>query len=911
MLSSLFPCRLSCNALDNPLAVQTPNPTLSWHLQAPEGYGGGQQTAYQVIVAASLEALLRGEGDYWDSGRTESGNSIHVAYAGRGLASGTECFWKVRIWDENRAISAWSEPASWRMGLLSADDWKASWITVPAAEAGGPVSLVRHNFKVRAVVHRATLHISALGVYEAYINGRKIGDQFMAPEWTDYSQRVQYQTYDVTDLVTNGVNAIGALLGDGWYCGRIGLAADVGYPIRAIYGPHPLLRAQLHLEYTDGSTQYVVTDQTWNGSLDGPIRSADILDGETYDARYAMEGWSEPDFDERGWSPVAIEAKPDIVLIAQSNEPIRITREIAPLSCLETRPGVYLFDLGQNMAGWCRFRIRAEHDTEIRFFYGEVLDESGQLYRANLRTAPQEDVYFACGGSHEVFEPRFTYHGFRYVEVAGLQYEPELSDVVGCVVHSDVKRSLEFQCSEPLLNQLWTMIDRTLCSNLHSTPTDCPQRDERLGWLGDAQIFCRTANHARSMDAFWTKWLLDVRDAQTSDGRFPDFAPHPFDPETRYSTNPGWADGGIMIPWNHWVSYGNRRVLEDHYEAASRWIAYVVRGNPDLVWRNFQYNFLIYGDWLNGDTLDLRDWPKEGGAVPLEVYATAFFAHSTRLLARMAEVLGKASGAVHYARLAESVRQAFNKAFVDSDGRILGDTQTGYALALHFDLLGESMRPQAFSHLVAAMEPYGGRPSTGIQGTLRLMMELSRGGRHDLAYAIATSREIPSWGYMLDHGGTTIWERWDGYVEGRGFQNKEMNSFNHCAIGAVGEWMVRTLLGLSPDESNPGYAHFFVAPQPGELTWAKGHYDSPRGRIEIDWQRDDEGLTLEIVVPPTATASVFIADNLMEWGETEALYSGTGFGNGQSTGGTCYEVSAGRHSFSHKKMFWNSGKSSE
>ncbi len=502
-----------------------------------------------------------------------------------------------------------------------------------------------------------------------------------------------------------------------------------------------------------------------------------------------------------------------------------------------------------------------------------MLNPDGSLYRDNLRGAPQVDAYICRGKGDEVFEPHFTYHGFRYVEVAGLPYRPEPADLTGCVVHSDVPPAGQFECSSPLLNKIMAAIQWTLRSNLHSTPTDCPQRDERLGWMGDAQVFAQTAMFTRDMAAFYTKWARDMREAQAADGRFPDFAPQPYDPDQRFSGNPGWADAGVIVPWLQYINYGNRDLLEEQFEAAKRYINWIVANNPELIWRNAsQLAPLWYGDWLNADTFaDLAGMPRKGGEVPKEIYSTAFLAHSTHLVARMAAVLGHARDAARYEHLAARVRLAFNRTFVAKDGGIQGDTQAGYALALNFDLLPEKLRSLAAGRMVAALAPYDGSLSTGIQSTVRMMIELSRYGYHAEAYALMTRTTIPSWGYMVEHGGTTIWERWDGWVEGRGFQDPGMNSFNHYAIGSVGEWMYRVIGGLNPNPATPGWKHFTVHPVPGGgLTWAQVAYNSIRGRIRCRWEKTAVGLVIQLEVPTNTTATVFVPAGE----ETEVTESG-------------------------------------
>ncbi len=560
-------------------------------------------------------------------------------------------------------------------------------------------------------------------------------------------------------------------------------------------------------------------------------------------------------------------------LVAQMNEPIRITREINPITMTQPRPGVFIFDMGQNMVGWCRLRARGPAGTTIRLRHGEMLRDDGSLYRDNLRLSPdtelgkalQEDTFILAGSGDEVFEPRFTYHGFRYVELTGCAQLPSVVDLVGCVLNSSPMDTLEFECSDPAVNKLVEAIRWTLRGNLHSTPTDCPQRNERLGWMGDAQVFSQTGNFLMNLPSFWAKWLRDVRDAQTSDGRFPDFAPHPFDSNLHFSGNPGWADAGVIVPWVSYVNFGDKRVLEQNYEAAKKWVEFIATRNPDGLWTRDRNWRLEYGDWLNGDTfIGLENWPKTGSEVPKVIYATAFFAYSTQLLARMAMVLGKEEDRKHYSELAANICAAFAAAFVKEDGTMEGDTQAGYALALAFDLLPERLRPLAAAKMRAAVERLGGRLSTGIQSTIRIMNELTRWGHADAAYRVMLSHEIPGWLYMIDNGATTVWERWDGYVKGRKpspFQNPGMNSFNHYAIGAVGEWIVRTIGGINPDASHAGYKHFELRPVPdptGKITFARAAYESVRGRIECGWQVNEHETVYEVRVPPNTQATLYL-----------------------------------------------------
>lgn len=908
----IVPANLRCEYLVNPLGIDATAPRLSWELQAVDTTARGlAQSAYQVLAASSEEKLAADVGDLWDTGKVASSDSIQLAYAGKPLTACMRVFWKLRVWDGQDVASDWSTPAFWSMGLLQKEDWKgAQWIG-DAAEAPAerdnpnppipPSPMLRRVFAVAGPVVRATLYVTSRGDYECRLNGAKVGDHELAPEWTDYEKRIQYQTYDVTASVQEGDNVLGATLGDGWYLGRLGPTRwDKEYPRRGVYGLHRRLLTRLDVELADGSVQNIVSDGDWKCNPDGPIRQADNFLGETYDARKELPGWDAPGFDDASWAAVTAEPLDDVLLEAQMNEPIRVIQELPAQSVAEPTPGVYIFDLGQNMPGWCRIRIQGEAGQEIMVRHGEMLNLNGTLYTENLAAAVQEERYILAGTGEEVFEPHFTYHGFRYVEVTGLKANPDTGMVTGCVVCSDTRRTGTLECSNPMLNKLVENILWTQRGNMHSVPTDCPQRDERMGWMGDAQVFGQSAIFNTDMAAFFTKWMQDIRDAQATDGSFPDIAPHACDPEVRFKNAPGWADAGVFVPWRLYQNYKDTRVLREHLEAARRYIECIHRDNPDLLWKNNVGN--NYGDWLNGDTIKARGYPRRGGQLDKVIFATAFFAYSTGLVADMCAVLGETDDAARYRDLAAQITAVFNKEFVDEEGRIQGDTQAGYAVALHFDLLPEALRPKAAAYMVEAIDKYDGRMSTGFHSTYRMMLELSRWGYNDLAYQLVESTRFPSWGYSIEQGATTIWERWDGYVKDRGFQDPGMNSFNHYAIGAVIEWMYRTIAGINPDEENPGYSHFVIRPRPGgTLTWAKGSYDCIRGPIESAWKQEDGNFTLDIQIPPNTEATVYVpaisVDAVQGSGQPAADAPGVTFVRMEKDAAV-YRVQSGHYTFS-------------
>ena len=752
---------------------------------------------------------------------------------------------------------------------IEAPGWSKSnlvdGITLPVRSRAlrQPTAMLRKSFALAGEIRRATVYVTARGLYELRINGIRVGDHVLAPEWTDYTKRIQYQTYDVTPLVKKGENAIGAFLAAGWYSGHVGLM-----PSRRNYGPVPELLLHMDVEFADGRSQSIVTDESWKRAHESPIVSSDVYDGETYDARKESRGWDSPNFDDSNWMPAT--AKPDgsEALVTQRNEPIRATGELEPIAITEPSPGVYIFDSGQNHSGWTRLRLRGPAGTVVTIRHGEALNPDGTLYLPNIRNAWQTDRYILRGsGEEETFEPHFTIHGFRYMEISGLPSPPTKSTALARVANSSSPEVSEFTSSSAYLNRLMRNILWTQRSNMIGIPTDCPQRDERLGWTGDAMAFSQTAVFNMDMAAFYTKWMQDMRDDQSPDGRFPDVAPNPMNVSSSVSAafkenlldgSPAWADAGVLIPWRAYQNYGDAELLKVQFEPARRWVDFIRSRNPDLLWKKDRG--LDPGDWLNGDTLVQANWPRTGATIPHESFATAYFARTTNIVSKMAAAIGRTDEAQHYSQLFDQIKAAFNKAYVAPDGRIDGDTQSAYAIALDFDLLPEAARPKAVEHLLEGLEQYGGHLSTGIHGTPSLMLQLTAANHNDEAYRLLNLHTFPSWGYMLDMGATTVWERWDGFVADRGFQNHTaMNSLNHVVFGAVGEWMWRNIIGLAPDDSGPGYKHFVIHPRPGGgLTQAKGRYDSIRGRITSEWKIDTGVFSLDLLIPPNTTATVYI-----------------------------------------------------
>ncbi|MFI4860827.1 MAG: family 78 glycoside hydrolase catalytic domain [Phycisphaerales bacterium JB063] len=701
-----------------------------------------------------------------------------------------------------------------------------------------PARYLRHTFNAPRPVRRAVLYSTTLGASDVYLNGQRVNDDYMAPGWTDYRQRVYYHTYDVTEHVRRGTNAWGAVLTDGWFSGYVG--ADER---RDHYGKRPRVAMQLHLEYADGTREVVATHRGWR-AMTGPLREASMLMGEHYDATRTMDGWSSPGFNERGWLPVDVgssEVSP--VIEAEVGPRVVEIERFATQAITEPEPGVYIFDLGQNFAGIAQLKIEGRPGQVITLRYGEMLNPDGTLYTANLRQARSIDTYVCRGDGAEVWSPRFTFHGFQYVEVSGLGAAPERDTITGIAIGSDTPLRGSFASSSELLNTLASNIYWTQRSNFLSVPTDCPQRDERLGWTGDAQIYIRTAALWCDVQPFFKKWLIDLADSQLRDGSLPWTAP--IVRHVHGVGGPAWMDAGTVCPWALYEVYGDTESLAQQYEMMQRLIAYYEQNAGDDRLPPAEYH--CFGDWLS-----------MGETTPKDVIYMAYFAHSTRLTAKAARVLGRDADAVRYERLLEEVLAAFNEHFVDDAGVIRGNTQTCYAMAIMYDLLDDDTRHLAGGHLVKRIEAMDGHLSTGFVGTKDLMLALAKAGRNDVAYRLALADAYPSWGFSIRHGATSIWERWDGWTPERGFQTTIMNSFSHYAFGAVYQWMAENIGGIQLID--PGYTRFRIAPSMSdELTFADVSYDSIHGTIRSRWEIDDTGrLVMTVVVPPNTRAEIIV-----------------------------------------------------
>src|ERR1700688_1915996 len=884
---------LRCEYKTNPVGIDVLQPRLSWELVNSQR--ATLQTAYQIRVADSQSALAKNQ-LVWDSGKQSSDVSIQVPYQGPALATGARYYWQVAVWDNHGNASGWSSPQYWEMGLLQPSDWRAHWITPNLAEdpsKSNPSPMLRHEFRVQKTIASARLYASAMGLYELQLNGKRVGDEYFTPGWTAYDFRYQYQTFDVTSALKPGENCLGALLGDGWFRGFMNVSGK-----RNSYGTKVALVAQLDITYTDGTRESVVTDVSWKAST-GPILASDIYNGETYDARLKKTDWSQTGYDDTNWKGVSLLDSPKPKLVAQTGPPVRKVEEIKPVAISKAPSGETVIDMGQNMVGWIRFHVTAPAGTTIVLRHGEVLDKNGNLYTQNLRTAQQTIRYTTKGDGVETYEPHFTFQGFRYVAVSGWPSEPKLDDFIGVVAHSDLVSNGTFVTSNPLLNQLQHNIVWSQRGNFVDVPTDCPQRDERLGWTADAQVFARTASLNYDAAGFYTKWLADLALDQQDNGAVPNVIPNLFGHDTRKGDAgfTGWADAAVIVPWTLYVTYGDRRIFEQQYASMQAWVDYMRHEAGDsYLWRSG----LDFGDWLAFASTN-SDY--QGATTDKDLIKNAYFAHSTDLLQRTAVVLGKKEDAAIYAALLGKIKMAFQREYVTPNGRLSSNTQTAYTLALSFGLLPESMRKNAAARLAADVRSFG-HLTTGFLGTPLLNHVLSDYGYFDEAYMLLNRKEYPSWLYPITKGATTVWERWDGIKPDGTFQDPGMNSFNHYALGAIGDWMYRVVAGIEIDAQHPAYKHILIQPRPGGgLTWVKASEHSMYGLVVSNWEIKDGAMTMHVEVPANATAAIRLPQatigQLTEGGHP--MISSKSIGDArQEEGAVLVNVGSGSYSFQYK-----------
>ncbi len=866
LASTLIPDQLRSEYHASPLAIATTKPRFSWKITSPDPRARDlHQTAYEIQVTREADGF-----DHkllWSSGKVSSVVTDQIEYHGSPLASRDRATWRVRVWGSTEEASAWSEPASFGIGLLDQGDWSALWISskndhsftttenvqnfIGDPQRGKlvvtPANFFRKEFETPSIV-RATVHATALGVYTLEVNGQRVSDKRLAPGWSSYQHRIHAQTYDVTKLVREGKNAIGATLADGWYSGYVAYGLLTGQEGlvpgingRYYYGISPAVRVQLELEMADGSHRTIITDPTWKTSL-GPITESDILMGESYDARKELTDWTTAGYDDSKWEPAVCKTGTAAKVEPHPGVTVRPIEEMPAKTVREQKPGVFIFDLGQNISGVIRLKVKGKPGEKITIRYAEVLHNDGRLSTENLRCARAVDTYILKGDpTGETWTPEFTYHGFQYVELTGFPGTPCTDAVTGIVIHSDTPRHGSFECSDPMLNKLYQNMSWTQRANFFEMPTDCPQRDERMGWTGDAQIYVRAATFNADIASFYTKWLRDLNDDAWDYGAYPAYAPRPLARPNEHHAA-GWMDAGVICPWTIWQVYGDTRVITEHWRKMNDFMEWRAIRDPELKGAIDDCGF---GDWLSVGNV----------TTPIPFIDLAYHAYDAQLMAEMATAIGNAADAVKYKTLAEKVRTAFQKAYLQPDSKLSIHNQSAYAIALFFDLIPADKRGAASTHLAQLVKENGNKMTTGFLGTRPLLPALSASGHHDLAGVLMQQHEYPSWGYEVDNGATTIWERWNSYIKGSGVHEPSMNSFSHYAFGAVCEWMFADLAGI--DRAAPGFDRVKIAPRPtGTITHAAASMETRHGKLACSWKLEGGKFLAEVTIPPNTTAEV-------------------------------------------------------
>jgi alpha-L-rhamnosidase len=896
---------LKCEYRATPLGIDQNPPRLSWLLKSKER--DQRQTAYRILAASSPGLLKEGKADLWDSAEVPSNESIHVPYGGKPLASGQRVYWKVRVWDRDHSPSSYSDASWWEMALLNTNDWRATWLTAPRKEKltdqqlfeDDPAPLFRHEFVAAGKIARARLYVCGLGYYEARLNGQRVGDQVLDPGWTTYSNRVLYSTYDVTAQLKRGTNALGIMLGNGWFNPLpLKMWGSINPRANLVTGD-PRFISQLVVDYADGSRQTVVSDSSWK-TAPGPILRNSIYLGEVYDARKEQPGWDRPGFDDSNWTGAALATAALGPLNAQDAPPIRVTRILTPVKLTEPKPGVYLFDFGQNFAGWARLRVRGPAGTHVKLRSGELTYPDGTLngmtavvgqikgggaaYRHDgigiPKTAWQQDEYILKGDGEEIYTPRFTFHGFRYVEVTGFPGKPGLDALEGLRLNSDVASAGSFECSNPRFNRIQEITLWTELSNLFSVESDCPHR-EKFGYGGDIIVASEMAILNFDMSRFYAKSVRDLGDAVRPNGGFTETAPFVgiADESLGGKAGPiGWASAQPFLQWQLYRYYGDRALLEENYPLTRRWIAFLQSCARDGILDNglSDHESLV---------------PK-----PRALTGTAFYYLNVKTFARIASALGKTGDAAEAETLAAAIKDAFNRKFLQpGTGRYDTATQACQSFALQLGLVPPDEYDRALNVLIRdIVDTHAGHLTTGIFGTKFMLETLTDAGRADVAYRIADQRTFPGWGYMLEQGATTLWEHWE--------LSDNTYSHNHPMFGSISEWFYKALGGIAPTPDAVGCNHILIRPQmPPELAWARTKYQSVRGQIATRWKRANGKIDLEVDIPPGVDALVYVPasgkERVSEGGRNAEGRPGISFVR-MDQGNAIFAVASGRYHFS-------------
>jgi alpha-L-rhamnosidase len=867
--------QLRCEYLDNPLGIDTPQPRLSWIITSSER--GMRQAAYQILVAGSEAALKKNQGELWDSGKVTSDDTAQIYYAGQPLVSRQQAFWKVRVWDQSGAVSE-SKLAGWEMGLLQPADWGAKWIARTTDTNSNPAPLLRRAFKLDGKIKQARAYICGLGYYELYLNGGKVGDHILDPGYTRYDRRALYVTYDVTDQLKRGGNAVGVILGSGWFnCHTKAVWNFHEAPWRAA----PKLLLHLRVDYTDGRTETIVSDESWQCAT-GPIVFDSIYGGETYDARLEQSGWATAGFDASGWESVKLVEAPGGKLAAQMMPPIKVHEVLKPVKITEPKPGMFIVDVGQNLAGMAELRVKGPAGTRVQMRYGERLFPDGTLDTRDMEQhvkklgkeqQHQTDAYILKGGGREErYASRFTYHGFQYIEVTGFPGKPILDNFRARFIHSAVAKAGEFTCSNPMLNRIQRAADWAFLSNLQGIPTDCPHR-EKNGWTGDAHLACEQAQFNFFPAPVHQKWINDLGDEQKPSGALPGIVP------TSgwgygFGSGPAWDSALLLIPYYQYLYYGDTENFRRHFDSMKRYVDYLTSRAKDGIVK-----------------IGLNDWAPWKTKTEAGITDTAYYYVDAKIVALAAELLGKKDDVRKYTELAASIKAAFNQKFYHADtGLYDNGSQTALSCALYQGLVEPENQARVLANLVAAVEKTNNHIDTGILGTKYVLNTLLEKGRADVAYRMIAQQDEPGWGWWLAQGATTLWEQWNG-----------TESRNHIMFGDVSAWFYKALAGIQPDPQAPGFKHFFIRPNVvGDLTSARGQYDSIHGRIVSEWTLEKGCFKLHVVVPPNTTATVRMpgarSDAVRE-GRVSATKAEGVKSHRDAQGGAVFEIESGEYRF--------------
>ena len=882
--------RLRLESLTNPVGIGHTAPRFSWEIPSTER--GIKQTAYRILVASTQEKLSANVGDVWDSGNIPSDETVSIAYAGQKLKNSTTYFWKVRT-RTNDGKSVWSLPASWTMALVNGAPWKAKWIGLDKSFPGDvlrgrtrlPARYLRKEFSAAKKPAKATLYISGLGLYKLYINGKKIGNFELSPTPTDYNKTVKYNTFDITDELSEGTNAVGVALGNGRY-----------FSVRSKGYGFPCLVFQLEIEYADGDKQIIASDNTWKLTVNGPIRANNEFDGEEYDARMEIPGWNTVGFDDSQWLQTEFIKPPVGKLEAQLNKNIKIMETLKPVSIKENKPGVFILDMGQNMVGWVSMDVKGKAGDKVKLKFAESIKDDGSLYMANLRGALVTDYYTLKGGGKETFEPTFTYHGFRFVEITGYPGTPTINDFTGKVIYDEIETTGSFETSNATLNQIYKNAIWGIKGNYRGMPTDCPQRDERQGWLGDRAVGSHGESFMFDINNLYAKWLDDIEEAQRGAGSVPDVAPKYWN---IHSDNMTWPATYVIIADMLYKQFGNKEPIVKHYPSMKKWITYMRKKyKKDGIMPRDKY-----GDWcMPPEAPDLIHSKDPARKTDGNVLGTTFYYRMLTLLERFAALQGKTDDARAFAQEAAQVKKAYNKKFFNPEtAQYSNGTVTANVLSLSYGLVPAEEEKRVFDNIIQKTEgEFKKHISVGLVGAQWLMRGLSDYGRADLAYTIATNRDYPSWGYMIENGATTIWELWNGNTA-----NPAMNSHNHVMLlGDLIVWFYEYLAGIKNAPESVGFKKIEMKPHPvAGLDHVTASYRSVRGKIKSAWKKQDGKFVWDISLPANTSATIYIPakgkESVTESGSDVALAKGVTFIK-EDGAVVVFEIQSGTYHFSAK-----------